>query len=81
MERARPILMTTFTTIAGLLPLLLLADANNSLDIWNTLSLSTIGGLCGATLLGLLVFPELILLLEKLRFWGKRKSIIFPRQI
>lgn len=77
-ERARPILMTTFTTIAGLLPLMLLADTNNSLDIWNTLSLSTIGGLCGATLLGLLVFPALILLLEKLRYFGKRNSIVFP---
>lgn len=66
-ERLRPILMTTFTTIAGLLPLLLLSDQNNPQDIWYTLSLSTIGGLASATVLGLLVLPVLVLCLEKIR--------------
>ncbi len=66
-ERLRPILMTTVTTIAGLLPLLLLADKYDPDDIWYTLSLSTIGGLTAATLLGLIVLPTLVLLLERIR--------------
>lgn len=66
-ERLRPILMTTLTTIAGLLPLLLLSDQNDPQDLWYTLSLSTIGGLAGAAVLGLLVLPVLVLSLEKIK--------------
>ncbi len=62
-DRVRPILMTTFTTIGGLLPLVLFAKAEG--NIWYALSLSTIGGLIASTLMTLTVIPALYISLEK----------------
>ncbi len=53
-DRLRPILMTTLTTIGGLLPLLLLGERTS---IWYSLALGTIGGLISSTLLTLVVVP------------------------
>lgn len=61
--RLRPILMTTLTTIGGLLPLLILGERTS---IWYSLSLGTIGGLVSSTMLTLIVLPVVysILLVE-----------------
>ncbi len=71
-ERVRPILITSITTIGGMLPLVLIeADARmRSNDIWGTLALSTIGGLAASTLLTLTVTPILYLLTERWRMRG-----------
>jgi hydrophobic/amphiphilic exporter-1 (mainly G- bacteria), HAE1 family len=64
LERVRPILMTSLTTICGLLPLVLFsqtADAN----IWNALAYALIGGLSSSTILVLTVTPSLYLLFER----------------
>jgi HAE1 family hydrophobic/amphiphilic exporter-1 len=64
LERVRPILMTSFTTVFGLLPLVLFseyADAN----IWNALGLALIGGLTSSTIFVLTVTPALYFLVEK----------------
>jgi len=64
LERVRPILMTSFTTIFGLLPLVLggeSADAN----IWNALGFALIGGLSSSMLLVLTVTPALYVLAER----------------
>ncbi len=63
LERVRPILMTSVTTIFGLLPLVLFseyADAN----IWNALGYALIGGLGSSTLFVLTVSPALYFLFE-----------------
>lgn len=52
--RLRPVLMTTLTTIGGLLPLLFMGERTS---IWYSLSLGTIGGLISSTLLTLVVVP------------------------
>lgn len=54
-DRVRPIMMTTATTIFGLLPLVLFAHPEAS--IWYALALATIGGLLSSTLLVLVVIP------------------------
>jgi len=69
-DRARPVLMTMITTVAGLLPMVI-TEHGNTKDIWYTLSLSTIGGLVSSTALGLIVLPVLVFLLEKIKFKWK----------
>lgn len=56
LERVRPILMTTLTTVFGLLPLVLFAQSTDE-NIWNSLALATIGGLLSSTLFVLVAVP------------------------
>lgn len=65
LERVRPILMTSATTVFGLLPLVLLSGANER--IWNALTYSLIGGLTSSTLLVLTITPAIYLILERRR--------------
>lgn len=63
LERVRPILMTTTTTVLGLLPLVLFsqgADAN----IWNALAYALMGGLLSSTVFVLTTTPALYFLFE-----------------
>ncbi|WP_419948759.1 efflux RND transporter permease subunit [Candidatus Palauibacter sp.] len=56
LERVRPILMTTLTTVFGLLPLVLFAPSQDQ-NIWNALALATIGGLISSTVFVLVAIP------------------------
>lgn len=63
-QRVQPILMTSTTTVLGLLPLVVFsksADAN----IWNAMALVMMGGLLSSTVLVLTVTPALYLLFER----------------
>lgn len=74
-ERVRPILVTSITTIGGLLPLVLVQGSeqtSGNQDMWSNLALSTIGGLTVATLLTLSVTPILYLLAERGRAAARR---------
>ncbi|RMF60579.1 MAG: efflux RND transporter permease subunit, partial [Calditrichaeota bacterium] len=62
-DRVRPILMTSATTILGLLPLVLFSRAEKS--IWYALSVATIGGMLSSTLLVLLVTPVAYVILAR----------------
>ncbi len=57
-DRLRPILMTSLTTIAGLLPMMLKSVGGKN-DFWRLLSLSTIGGLVASTFFVLTFIPVL----------------------
>lgn len=70
-DRLRPILMTTFTTIGGLLPLVLLNIGEN---MWYSLALATIGGLLASTTLVLTVIPALYVTFEKWISFIRRKK-------
>ncbi len=56
LERVRPILMTTLTTVLGLLPLILFAGSQDE-NVWNALVLATVGGLLSSTLFVLTALP------------------------
>jgi len=64
LERVRPILMTSSTTIFGLLPLVLFSASADS-NIWNALTWALIGGLTSSTILVLSVTPALYYLFER----------------
>jgi HAE1 family hydrophobic/amphiphilic exporter-1 len=64
MERVRPILMTSITTIGALLPLVLFSPSANA-NIWNALAYTLIGGLTASTFLVLTVTPALYLLFTR----------------
>jgi HAE1 family hydrophobic/amphiphilic exporter-1 len=63
----RSILLTSGTTIAGLLPLLYKKDASAGKDIWENLALSSIGGLGSSTILILMAIPALYWMFTR---WG-----------
>ncbi len=63
-DRIRPILMTTLTTIMGLLPMLLQSDISQN-KFWRLLSLSTIGGLITSTFFVLTFIPVIYYIFSK----------------
>jgi HAE1 family hydrophobic/amphiphilic exporter-1 len=75
-DRVRPIIMTSLTTILGMLPLVLFSETANS-RIWNALTYALIGGLSSSTILVLTVTPALYLLFEHPRWpwawWLERR--------
>jgi len=54
-DRLRPIMMTSLTTILGLIPMAL--DKSESAKLWSPLAITVIGGLTVATFLTLFVIP------------------------
>ncbi len=69
-DRIRPILMTTGTTVFGILPMLLVqAEAEIKRQIWSSLALCTVGGLTSSTLFLLVVIPVLYYRGDGLKGW------------
>jgi hydrophobic/amphiphilic exporter-1 (mainly G- bacteria), HAE1 family len=64
LERVRPILMTTTTTVLGLLPLILFGQGADS-KIWNALAYALIGGLLSSTIFVLTTTPALYFMFER----------------
>jgi HAE1 family hydrophobic/amphiphilic exporter-1 len=79
----RSILLTSGTTVAGLLPLLIkITDTTTGKDIWENLALSSIGGLVSSTILILSAIPALYWIMSRFgwglaRLWSsiRRKGI------
>lgn len=61
-NRLRPVLMTTLTTIFGMVPMAL--DRGVGSEIWNALGITVIGGLSISTLITLVLVPTLYFILE-----------------
>ncbi len=72
-ERVRPIIMTTGTTVLGMLPLLLIQAEVAKRKIWASLALSTVGGLISSTIFILIVIPIFYFYGDAIRFWGRKK--------
>ena len=73
-RRLRPVLMTTLTTIGGLLPLLIMGERTS---LWYSLSLGTIGGLISSMLLTLVVVPVVYSVHQA---WRLRRAINHPHK-
>lgn len=72
-ERLRPVLMTTITTLAGLLPLAL--SRGEGSEIWQPLGITMIGGLSLSTLITMLFVPTLYAIFEaRVRKNGGKKK-------
>jgi len=69
-ERARPILMTTFTTVIGLLPLII--GAREGQDQWYTLAFTICVALPVATFFTLTIIPLVYELMDTLQTWFRR---------
>lgn len=61
-NRLRPVLMTTFTTLLGLIPLAV--SSGDGSETWRPLGISTIGGLFFSTLITLILVPVLYSITE-----------------
>jgi len=81
-QRLRPVMLTTVTTILGLMPMVLATNIDffsrtvqvgaPSTQWWRQLSTAIVFGLTFATLLTLVVTPSALMLRENLRAWWAR---------
>jgi len=62
-RRLRPVLMTTFTTVFGLLPLAI--SRAEGAELWSPLGISVIGGLLFSTMVTLILVPVLYSIFER----------------
>jgi len=76
MTRLRPILMTTFALIAGMLPMAL--GLSETGKFRSGMGIAVIGGLISSTFLTLVVVPAIYGYLDDLRLWGRK---IFGRPL
>lgn len=70
-QRMRPVLITTVTTMLGLLPMAV-GFPNKSLE-WASMATAFTSGLASATLLTLLIVPAEYELLERMRLWFRER--------
>jgi HAE1 family hydrophobic/amphiphilic exporter-1 len=69
-DRLRPILMTTITTLLGLLPMALSAQEGSNL--WSPLAVTVMGGLTSSTILTLLIVPAVYIITDDIQHLIKR---------
>lgn len=78
-SRLRPVLMTAFTTILGMMPMAFTTSEGS--EIWNTMGIVVIGGLLVSTIITLIVVPVLYAIFvrndEKKKLDKLRKSFVF----
>ena len=82
-QRIRPVLLTTFTTVLGLLPMVTMTNVDfvtreitrGSPDTqwWVQLSTAIVFGLIFATILTLIVTPSALMLRENIKTWYQNK--------
>ena len=80
-DRLRPILMTTCTTLFGLLPMAI--STSEGSNLWSPLAITVMGGLISSTILTLLIVPSVYVASENAGARLKafmEKVRIFPRR-
>ena len=61
-SRLRPVLMTSFTTILGMVPMAM--GIGEGSEIWQPMGVSVVGGLVASTLITLFIVPALYAMME-----------------
>lgn len=74
-DRLRPILMTTITTLLGLLPMAVSTEEGSNL--WSPLAITVMGGLTSSTILTLLIVPSAYIAFEDLKVWAEKYISVF----
>jgi hydrophobic/amphiphilic exporter-1 (mainly G- bacteria), HAE1 family len=64
-RRLRPIMMTTCTTLLGLLPMA--ADTTEQASLWSPLAITVMGGLLSSTILTLFIVPGTFIVFQDIR--------------
>lgn len=72
-SRLRPILMTSFTTLLGMLPMAL--SKSEGSEIWRPLGISIVGGLVFSMLISLVIVPIIYALFANARIKRERKKL------
>ena len=82
-QRLRPVLLTTFTTVLGLLPMVTMTNVDfftrqikigtQDTQWWVQLSTAIVFGLIFATILTLVVTPSLLMLRENIKIWYEKR--------
>jgi len=70
-DRLRPILMTTITTLLGLLPMAV--STSEGSNLWSPLAITVMGGLISSTVLTLILVPNTYMILEYLKDFLREK--------
>jgi HAE1 family hydrophobic/amphiphilic exporter-1 len=78
-SRLRPVLMTSLTTILGMLPLAL--SSGEGSEIWKPMGIAVIGGLTFSTILTLIVIPVMYSLFGSGRLKRQRKIALQTQQL
>lgn len=77
-SRFRPILMTSLSTIAGMMPIALELGAGASER--SPMAITVIGGFCTSTLLTLVVVPVLFTYVDGFNYWIKQQLGFVPKR-
>ena len=78
-SRLRPILMTTMTTILGMLPMAV--SQGVGAEMWRPLGVSVIGGLCVSTLLTLIYVPSMFCIFGGVGVKRQRRKLRDDREL
>lgn len=76
-SRLRPVIMTTATTILGMVPLAI--STSEGSEMWKPMAVSVIGGLTVSTILTLLVVPALYVIISSIQIKRKRRKMLRRR--
>ncbi len=73
-SRLRPILMTTFTTVLGMIPLAI--DKGEGAEMWNSLGMTVAWGLTVSTIMTLILIPVLYSLFADFGVYRKKRKTL-----
>ena len=78
-SRLRPILMTTLTTVLGMVPMAV--GTGVGAEMWRPLGVAVIGGLTVSTILTLIYVPAMFCIFGSVGIWRKRRSLKADREL